>query len=1333
MDSSSAAAFPDIHQVASLRQRLWARQPNGRAAVMIGAGFSRNATPKTAGAQSFPLWWHLVAAMVEELRPTASAKDRQEETKRTVAGSGSLTLALEYEETFGRSALDQLIIRLVPDNQHEPGELHRLLLRLPWADVFTVNYDTLLERARPLVRQQRRYELVTSPADLSAASAPRIVKLHGSLPSGRPFIFTEEDFRRYPREFAPFVNTVQQAMMENDVVLLGFSGDDPNFLSWLGWIRDELTRARPRVYLCGALDLTDAKRKILERRGITPIDLGPLFPEVIYGKDARHRLATYWLLYSLEDGAPLALPLKWPYFPQISDEARNPELTVAPLPPPATGYVEEKDYYQGVDLQDAVAMAQAAHAQVADWETNQAAYPGWALLPLENRRSLALRTEPYTRQILKVGAAGTVAERLHLFGALAWRLRHSFLPVFPKECAAFSQLLDELSIPTQPTDRAKWAEVAFLLLREARYDGDSARFAEILQQVAPLRLTSPVYEAWARHETAQERLEHLDPGGALEHLKGWPDTPGEPIWDLRRAGLLAEAGQLRAADFYAQRASTTAVESQPTHQPTTPQQLAMLSVEACAAWVRYALNRALYWQTFDEAALLPTVNRSNPQSNASTKEEQLRNAVAEAFRCDPSVEVTRMREQLAWGAPEYLGGTSEKVDFYYGRRQITTDWRSSALNLEKFQPAFDIPALFEAAGHPMFLGDGGYDKDIEPVVKWLADISPSQVLALLIRTRNYDSLRDFLDRARVVALLPTMLPDVIKGCLQYLENALEAVIKHAASERLRGHEKAIHCALLLVGRSMPVLAPSELRTRVVEVALKVWEEFPNSMKLKSFLHKAYGEFSQHVTASLTAEEVVLYFPRLLLAPYPLPFHVGPVVRIPRWLLPPNRLPGLDDAIAALLVRLRSDSEGRVAAIYSLRYLHVTGWLTEAEQHNLAEGLWQATPAGIPEMGDQQPPVWLLFLPEPSPGLAVERLREHILGLVALPEESDEGAKKRSTLRRKDWESLLLWSAYSARPKLAAERLAEPPSVRWIDWAKEEAVCIFAGVEARVELAVPILEKKVAVSSSVNRNSAFPTGMDDLNYVGLFLRRVLLPRLTSADAALLLRVRHLVEKLTKYGFSARTSIPALASLLPECRAHLLALLRLGLANPVDPAAVEDAAQAIFWWVVGEKQGGYSSPPAGLLLNLTQLLTAPGFANPEAVSRWFAQLVADAPKSIWPELAIPLLQALRSLLNTTADPTWAGRLAATTLVAREELAQRPTRRAHAAAIASLLRKKSPPPELAADYKEVLERWEDIATESPYSEVRRAWATPRESLKYAVWCRHSPGHALWGSVRP
>ena len=75
-----------------------------------------------------------------------------------------------------------------------------------------------------------------------------MIKLHGSFPDIRPFIITEEDYRTYPQRFPEFVNTVRQSLIENVLCLIGFSGDDPNFLSWIGWLRDVMGEQASPVY-----------------------------------------------------------------------------------------------------------------------------------------------------------------------------------------------------------------------------------------------------------------------------------------------------------------------------------------------------------------------------------------------------------------------------------------------------------------------------------------------------------------------------------------------------------------------------------------------------------------------------------------------------------------------------------------------------------------------------------------------------------------------------------------------------------------------------------------------------------------------------------------------------------------------------------------------------------------------------------------------------------------------------------------------------------------------------------------------------------------------------
>lgn len=244
-----------------IEERLY----SDRAAIMVGAGFSRNAMPKGDSGPSFPDWSELGDRFYEKLN---SKKPNSARRYLNV-----LKLADEVEAAFGRPALNQILRDAIPDLAYEPSQLHVDLLDLPWVDVFTTNYDTLLERACRSF-SSRRYDVVVNKEDLIYSEKPRIVKLHGSFPSERPFIITEEDYRRYPDDFSPFVNTVRQSLLENTLCLIGFSGDDPNFLQWIGWIHDNLGRDNsPKMYLIGLLRLSDPQKELLRRRNIVPVDL----------------------------------------------------------------------------------------------------------------------------------------------------------------------------------------------------------------------------------------------------------------------------------------------------------------------------------------------------------------------------------------------------------------------------------------------------------------------------------------------------------------------------------------------------------------------------------------------------------------------------------------------------------------------------------------------------------------------------------------------------------------------------------------------------------------------------------------------------------------------------------------------------------------------------------------------------------------------------------------------------------------------------------------------------------------------------------------------------
>lgn len=248
-----------------IRKKLLSSDVKSKVSIMVGAGFSRNAAKIEDSFEGMALWSDLKSSLLEELKH-----------HKNIENKSVLEIGEIYSNEYGRSALDDLLKRLIPDENYEPTDLYNKLLNLPWGDVYTTNYDTLLERSKANI-YERNYQVVYDISDIPTSVQPRIIKLHGSFPANRPFVFTKKDYDEYPNNFSPFVNMVQQAIMESTFLLIGFSGDDPNFEKWTSWVRDTLKEHMPKIYMIGINE--EEKQEELEKKGITLIDFKNVYSD----------------------------------------------------------------------------------------------------------------------------------------------------------------------------------------------------------------------------------------------------------------------------------------------------------------------------------------------------------------------------------------------------------------------------------------------------------------------------------------------------------------------------------------------------------------------------------------------------------------------------------------------------------------------------------------------------------------------------------------------------------------------------------------------------------------------------------------------------------------------------------------------------------------------------------------------------------------------------------------------------------------------------------------------------------------------------------------------
>lgn len=237
----------------------------GHASAMVGTGFSLNATKIDPQANSIPSWSELGLLFIKELNLQINPSE--------INFQNPIHLASLYEALFGSKKLDEFLKNQIRDTAYIPSEVHKLFISLNWNDIFTTNYDTLLESANDINKPQN-YFVILNEKELLNGSNHRIIKLHGSFPSEKPFIITEEHYRTYPSEHAAFVNTVQQSLIENTLILFGFSGTDPNFIKWTGWIRDNLgVQYANKIYLLSIEHISEDEKKLFALNNINILDM----------------------------------------------------------------------------------------------------------------------------------------------------------------------------------------------------------------------------------------------------------------------------------------------------------------------------------------------------------------------------------------------------------------------------------------------------------------------------------------------------------------------------------------------------------------------------------------------------------------------------------------------------------------------------------------------------------------------------------------------------------------------------------------------------------------------------------------------------------------------------------------------------------------------------------------------------------------------------------------------------------------------------------------------------------------------------------------------------
>ncbi len=925
--------FPDQLRMDHVTEALWGT--GGGASVMVGSGFSRNARPKRPNGSPMPMLEDIASQLHRELY--ADDLDRRSPPER---------LAQEYEVECGETKLNQVLRDMIADADYLPGLFHERLLKMLWCDVFTTNWDTLLETAREKV-PERPYTVVRARSDLPSSSRPRIVKLHGSLPHP-PLILTEESYRTYPSTHAPFVNTVQQAMMETVVLLLGFSGDDSNFLHWSGWVRDNLGDAAPKIYLAGHLGLSRTRRRMLEARHIIPIDLAG-HPRVgDWGPDHLcHRRATDWILTSLESGKPYD-QTRWPrpppkpreIDPRIEPVAiRRSACPVAEpkITPPQAASVE-------ADLRE---VANAVDA----WRHNREYYPGWIVFPQDMRSTQRSTVERWTPFILDVLPNMALLGRLDVIYEVVWRLEKSLARMPETFETAAHEVLDAIDCQAQTVDsksvstdwtriRAKWREVALALLTAARYRLDAAGFEARLELLEDYVNDDPDVADRINQERCLWSLWELDYESLEASLGRWDAHGADPMWKVRKGALLRSVGQNEEADTLVREAMAEIRAA-----PLARQDFAAASREGWALWGTVSVE--------DFEAIRERWRQLGP------------------MKCD-AADVWDLRNALKHGDKD----EQPTPNFDLGARRTVHRWFTS--DRGRYAATYGSVRLTEVAGLPNAVESVDVARSLlKLAAERLVHVDHQLAIRLVLRAADIDSdgsLLRVLSRERVAALPKEAARRLCDAAQRLALHAIGRVEAGVHIERMPWLKRA---RVVLEGWSRLILrTDNETAERALRDALLL-----HGRSMHFWLHDALGNLLRRSWEAIRADDRQTSVLDILEAVIPRDDKTGVVSRYPEPgdLLfglerPPERTPENEarwtQVVETLVQGLGKGGIVRERASRRLYAIADWGLLIETEAAQAAAGWWG------PGANDDSPlPIGttlhdytFIVMPEPSRGM-----------------------------------------------------------------------------------------------------------------------------------------------------------------------------------------------------------------------------------------------------------------------------------------------------------------------------------------------------------------------------
>lgn len=893
-----------------IAEQLW----NNSASLFIGAGFSRNAV-SGPGISDIPLWSDLGDMFFLKV-------NGRKPNFRDKAYANVLKLAEDVEHVFGRPALYSIISEAIADKDREPSDIYAEMLSLPWQNVYTTNYDTLLERAADSLEQSggRSYSRVLNDEALSEQTPPFIAKLHGNIADSESIIITEEDYRLYPIHHSLFVNDVCHSFVHTTMIMIGFSGEDPNFNQWLGWVNDNLGNRARKVYLVSVEKMPNARVKTLESKNVIVVNVSGMSGSVhdIIG-DLRalfSYLDNYRPLLSTDESTFSKKVLSW-------GRGRN-----------QVNFDRDEDYM----------------TVYKELKAQRDLYPGWLLLPREKRESW-VSTGSFSLSKSSIEALKKPYDLLYL-EQFNWVLEKCLFPICNEWEPIYLSVLDKYN-PTKANsssvNRVAWLNLKIALLRLYRQEGWEEKWLDLWKKMEGFAhlMTEEQYASYM-YEACLHCVYVCDFIKLETCLKSWKKNLCLPYWEIKKASLLAEFISLDKGKALAKEAFD----------------VISFNYETCAYKEKY------YWAS--RKAYAHTILNLMCNANFSLDGECERHAAQETWNSlkkynDIWYESEFFDTKLRYSEDVFKVET-RTPQYELGRSSITT---SMSNNSSDYRIAYAYFCYYEGLGFPVHMPHlTTLNKvTLSKAVSLMSYCSPKVAESWVLRFGDPVVVDAMFNRKRLDQTSFEQVSSMYEKYLGYANNLVDLEDKEE-----KCWQQSLKSVSIRILSRLSLKASYELRLKTFELIDKVYAS-PCTLS-----YKDVGSLVKILMSSFSSEEKCSMMPMLIKLSVGTHQANSECSKEPM-LFMPNQFKGdkpiIDSASIDLMIKnIESNSERRQSYITRLSVLFRYGLLNKHQIDSFADALWTLKDSlGFPD-GTIYSKIAFLNLPYPKDVDPVSLLRNY---------------------------------------------------------------------------------------------------------------------------------------------------------------------------------------------------------------------------------------------------------------------------------------------------------------------------------------------------------------------